>query len=1054
MVLEHIEYIVQDLYSKGFKKLVPLAKDSNTPNVGRGGVLEIADNPNHWTPAKLAENYHKFHNIATTFGPQLLADGSIGYNHCLDVDSDVVRAAIEPYVPELKELTYIVQTKKGLHIHWLEHNQHERIGSTSAGRNVRRCMPGSEFEIKTDHRGGLAHLPSSKHRDDVKQKVPNPFRYHSLEGCAGKVGVINNFMASGLGLYDFLLQYHILGHYVREPNETANRVSRIREKLPKQEDEEEVPKSEQHRDGPASDSIVMSGSNEDSENQIRSAPIVDNEEEDGDDETAEEADNDNDDYYNNDLEEPTQAVVKPSNLHFICADRIYNLVEKWYIKDHRNNAMLCITGAIRRSWSDIAYEDAEHIIGEFCKTAGDEEMSARLSMLGSTYDKEDVSEVAGFGPFNDILSKLEPDMSTDKQTQTISDIRHGIYAALDDFKANSILERYPNIEIDRSKHRHIVIFDHTVEEVEFPQARNSILKETVRSVERKSLLLNAAPIPLIQEVWDPIYAQTKYKISFRSIGKAGKVVTKEQDQLMTIDELERWLSSNGSYYHKQGKLGEVIHAVIDSYTKAGLVNNTIGTEIEGLVFLPNRKGGGGRSKLVLSNMARPSVPTQEQAQACIKLIQDIQKKFYGSSGLEGDRHAHFLKVGVVAPIDFTRRQSGAVNQYDIIPRQDLGGWTDSGKSFGYSAIPLRMYKLPLNKGVGQHSYVVGSGSIDTAARFIEQTRWTTMPVIFDEADRYSDWEEDREARRILSILKNSTTLTNPRDTLTSDSEQITKPSAAYVMLTHNSPVILEDGFSRRCTGHEFTSKDAKTPGQKDAFNKFWKDAENSNTFGYLGDFIINYYLDHPEVLNNTWLDIARIVLRAFWVDAAGLPEIDFTAEWSRWLGNTVVSATSKDGLIESRIAAVVSMLRNMVNEAWARNRQPAAIWIAKKIRGKINAGEHDYNTGEARLEIDDAIATATFAEKLEALIKTDNLTHLVWHPKYEVTIDSSIIDEMKSRYHIYRVTHKGLADLLGFECDTIRFSNGVRKAIHAPLEQFTKKIAPKNDGIVAAVEGV
>jgi hypothetical protein len=58
----------------------------------------------------------------------------------------------------------------------------------------------------------------------------------------------------------------------------------------------------------------------------------------------------------------------------------------------------------------------------------------------------------------------------------------------------------------------------------------------------------------------------------------------------------------------------------------------------------------------------------------------------------------------------------------------------------------------------------------------------------------------------------------------------------------------------------------------------------------------------------------------------------------------------------------------MVNEAWARNRQPVAIWIAKNLRKAINAGEHDYNTEAARLVIDEVIATATFIEKLEALM--------------------------------------------------------------------------------------
>jgi len=471
------------------------------------------------------------------------------------------------------------------------------------------------------------------------------------------------------------------------------------------------------------------------------------------------------------------------------------------------------------------------------------------------------------------------------------------------------------------------------------------------------LLLNAAPVAPIKEVRDPIYQQTKYEISFRSIGRAAKPIIKEPDKLMTIDELEEWLRVNASYYHKPGRLDEVLHAIVDTYIKAGLVDHSVGTEIEGLVFLPDRKGQ--QLKLVLSNMDRPPMPSREQAQACIKLTQHIRTQFY-SSGLETDRYADFLKVGVVAPVDFARRQSGAVNQYDIIPRRDLGGWTEVGKTFGYAAIPLRMYRLPLNKGTGQHSHIVGSGSIDTAARFIEQTRWTTMPVVFDEADRYSEWEEDREARRILSVLKNSTTLTNPRDTLTSDSEQITKPSAAYVILTHNSPLIQEDGFSRRCIGHEFTIHDAKIQSQKDAFNQFWKQPKNTQTFGYLGDFIINYYLDHPEVLNNTWLDITKTVLRSFWVDCAGLSEADFNTEWEGWVGNVASSATSKDGLIESHTANVVSMLRHMVNEGWSRNKQQLAIWIATHKRGGYNTAKGlDDETGKNKETLDEIIAGAS-----------------------------------------------------------------------------------------------
>src|SRR3712207_8681543 len=58
-------------------------------------------------------------------------------------------------------------------------------------------------------------------RSDVKQKVQ--FRYHRLKDCAEQVGLIDNFMGSGLGFYDFILQDHILGQYIREPNDARSR---------------------------------------------------------------------------------------------------------------------------------------------------------------------------------------------------------------------------------------------------------------------------------------------------------------------------------------------------------------------------------------------------------------------------------------------------------------------------------------------------------------------------------------------------------------------------------------------------------------------------------------------------------------------------------------------------------------------------------------------------------------------------------------------------------------------------------------------------------------
>ncbi len=171
----------------------------------------------------------------------------------------------------------------------------------------------------------------------------------------------------------------------------------------------------------------------------------------------------------------------------------------------------------------------------------------------------------------------------------VDEIKFGFYGALADFAANNILLNHPNLQINHSARRYIVIFDHSVEEVEFPERFSRTFKEMIMTSERKTLLLNAAPVPPVQEVWDPIYQQTKYKIVFRSLGNGHKVVLSHMPKAMTIDELEEWLRLNASYYHKPGRLEEALHAIIDAYNKAGDVSHRVGTDIEGLVYLPSAK---------------------------------------------------------------------------------------------------------------------------------------------------------------------------------------------------------------------------------------------------------------------------------------------------------------------------------------------------------------------------------------------------------------------------------------------------------------------------------
>ena len=60
------------------------------------------------------------------------------------------------------------------------------------------------------------------------------------------------------------------------------------------------------------------------------------------------------------------------------------------------------------------------------------------------------------------------------------------------------------------------------------------------------------------------------------------------------------------------------------------------------------------------------MPTQEQAKQWFDVVNNLQKWFYNDSeGVEKQRLAHFIKIGIVAPIDFARRQNGAARVASI-----------------------------------------------------------------------------------------------------------------------------------------------------------------------------------------------------------------------------------------------------------------------------------------------------------------------------------------------------------------------------------------------------
>lgn len=166
-----------ELYSAGFRKLIPLLADSKRANVYDHLILEeeirafplaegkpvriIHQNPNFWSEMRLQEKANLFHNVATTFGLTDLNDskGRALYLYGVDVDSRKAYEALKDLIETLKGITFVVKSHKdyGYHFYILSPVFHKAIGRAS-------FKLGAEVEIKTDLSLGTMHLPPSRHR--------------------------------------------------------------------------------------------------------------------------------------------------------------------------------------------------------------------------------------------------------------------------------------------------------------------------------------------------------------------------------------------------------------------------------------------------------------------------------------------------------------------------------------------------------------------------------------------------------------------------------------------------------------------------------------------------------------------------------------------------------------------------------------------------------------------------------------------------------------------------------------------------------------------------
>jgi hypothetical protein len=295
----------------------------------------------------------------------------------------------------------------------------------------------------------------------------------------------------------------------------------------------------------------------------------------------------------------------------------------------------------------------------------------------------------------------------------------------------------------------------------------------------------------------------------------------------------------------------------------------------------------------------------------------------------------------------------------------------------------------------------------------------------------------------MSLVKNQTERTNPRDIQSVENKKRHLPSCAYLMFTHNSDLIKEDGFTRRSTGHEFTATDAKTAEEINAYNDWFN--ENGHTFGYLGDFAIWYYLNNPDILFDDGQTIAEQILIEFYRYASLVNNEAEKLEPPEWLLNEYVqSATSQEGLVETRRVSIINTLHDVVlNQPWKLStyRKDIVSWIVRNLR-KDAFGKPVEVTPDM---IDEFTMSATMEEKLRAIAELNLVPYVKWHKKKEVVcIGAEFVKELKRR-DIDRVSLKQIESY----CPQLKYDEHVRlgdgysnkqKMLTITVENFAKML--------------
>ena len=466
------------------------------------------------------------------------------------------------------------------------------------------------------------------------------------------------------------------------------------------------------------------------------------------------------------------------------------------------------------------------------------------------------------------------DVSTSKKISILNQLQPQVREELSKHNWEIISYNPTRFLVAHSEHKQIIFAE--LKEKGITRRRNDIrgstieneTNETISYLKFSRIVIGAIPIEVILNK-NPIgLFDQKYTIRFVTQSESSFTIGPK-----TLDEIVTCLKER-SLIFMSTKVIEALSIIINAFQRSGKLIIKNDMETAGFYFIDGKiKYYGGL--INNSNNSHPK-PTVEQIKHCCELIEILQTKFK-----DKDVFPTILKWSIIAPFDYVLKQVHKKWMQWLYPY----GWSNTGKSTlgDMCCCILDRYH---DKGS-----ILSFTAVDTKARLVEALSKSTYPIVINEVAQLND---ENRYRDMVEMIKTAVTDTIARKKFVNKTVYTDIPSFSPCILTGNSNPPSDTGFRRRIIPIVFTEKDQYSIEEIKDFKKLF-DHRIKYELRYLGDFTINYIMEHQELLldgNKDWKEIAEIILTEIYKTI----QRESTPEWIKYFVKENQIADSKEDI--------------------------------------------------------------------------------------------------------------------------------------------------------------